>query len=381
MKLSDMAMTNDDGIALDLSIVFILFLLPNLILICLTILNACILYLSKTYPQLNHCLGKLANFFANGALDRIIGNVVKRIEIQKRQHLNQILVTQPSRVNLRADPLIFKRSPSSNSSNSIVTKEYDANYLLLVPFQLDLLLTVLVYKILTRDVYFETCQTYLTTYHNRPDQVVCWLKNINRNVSNSSENTTLVQYCLNQTITLINYEHNDVICAQYVFKLINIIDTVTNIFAWHQAIVFTVTKSIVFCYWYQQHLCKFSCWLSLFKYERRIIVSAVFGLILAIYIIIFIVLLPLHFINVERQRIDLTRHLAYACSKFLVGIVVHVNIYTLYQWQTLVVQKQRKLSIQRRRYSVVNRPNAISSSIPASDQDSAVNNGHQITSM
>ncbi|CAF1379279.1 unnamed protein product [Adineta ricciae] len=381
MKIPDMSITNDDGIALDLSIVFILFLLPNIILICLTILNTCILYLSKTHPQLNHCLGKLANFFANGALDRIIRNVVKRTEIQKRQHLNQKPVTQPSSVNLRADPLIFKRSPSSNSSNSIVTKEYDANYLLLVPFQLDLLLTVLVYKILTRDVYFETCQTYLTTYHNRPDQVVCWLKNINRNVSNSSGNTTLVQYCLNQTITLINYEHNDVICTQYVFKLINIIDTVTNIFAWHQAIVFTVTKSIVFCYWYQQHLCKLSCWLNLFKYERRIIVLAAFGLILAIYIIIFVVLLPIYFIDAERQRVDLTRHLAYACSKFLVGIVVHVNIYTFYQWQTLVVQKQRKLSIRKGGDFVVNQLHAVPSSIPVSDQDSAVINRHQITSI
>ncbi|UJR16152.1 hypothetical protein I4U23_003063 [Adineta vaga] len=347
MKVTNMSILNDDGISLNLSSVLILFLLPNFMLIFFTIFNAHLVYLSNQHPRLNHYLGKQANFFAKGALDRIIRNIIQHLEIQKHQHDEQISMVNRSTLNLEPNSHSSKKS-TNVSSNSSFGKKYDANYLLLVPFQIELLLTVLVYKILTRDVYFETCQTFLTTYYNRPDQVVCWLKNLNRNVSNSSFNITLIQYCQNQTITYMNYEHNDVMCIQYVFKLINIIDTVTNIFAWHQAIVFFVTKTIVFCHWYQQKLRKFSWWLNLFKYERHIIIFIIFGFILSIYIIIFVIILPIHFVISERQRVDLTRHLLYACSKFLVGLIVHVNIYTFYQWRTLLAQGQSELIIPKR---------------------------------
>jgi hypothetical protein len=222
---------------------------------------------------------------------------------------------------------------SFKSNNAFKSeKKYDANYLILIPFQIELLLTVFIYKILSREVYPETCPTFLTTYANREEQVVCWLKNVNKNISNLSFNITLRQYCINQTTTYINFEHTDVICIQYVFKLINIVDTVTNIFAWHQAIVFIVTKSVMFSYWFQQKLCKTICWSNLFYRSRCIISFIMIVSVTFIYIVIFEFILPAHFILNGRNRIDLTYHLLYACSKFLVGIIVHVNLYTFYQW-------------------------------------------------
>jgi len=185
----------------------------------------------------------------------------------------------------------------------------------------------------------------LTTYYTRPQQVGCWLKNINKNASNLSFNLTLYQYCTNQSITYINYEHKDVICTQYVFKLLNIIDTVTNMFAWHQAIVFVVTKSIVFSYWYQQKLRKTFCWSNLLNHQRRIILFTTICSILSIYILLFVFILPIRFFLIEERRVDLTRHLLYACSKFIIAIIVHVNLYTLYQWHSLIIQKNPVLTV------------------------------------
>ncbi|CAF1197713.1 unnamed protein product, partial [Didymodactylos carnosus] len=34
----------------------------------------------------------------------------------------------------------------------------------------------------------------------------------------------------------------------------------------------------------------------------------------------------------EKRRIDLTRHLLYACSKFIVAAIAHIHLYTLYKW-------------------------------------------------
>ena len=340
-----MSVLNDDGVPLDLTVVFILFAIPNFMFIILTILNAYLLYLSKEHSRLNNSLGKIANFFAKGALDRIIRNMIKLVELrqQQQQQQEQIQMLQQPTLNMPRGSIPSKKSRTSTFNLSFERK-YDANYLLLVPFQIDILLTVLIYKILTRDVYPETCQTYLTTYYNRPTQVVCWLKTINRNISNLSFNLTLHQYCTNQSITYINYVHNDVICIHYVFRLINIIDTVTNMFAWHQAVVFVVTKSIVFSYWYQHKLHKTLFWSKLFTHQRRCILSFLITSILSIYIVIFVFILPIRFFLFERRRVDLTRHLLYACFKFITAIILHVNIYTLYQWHSLTEQKQLLLA-------------------------------------
>ena len=330
-----MTSVNDDGIPLNLRFVFILFAMPNCIFLFLTILNAYMIYLSKKRPRLDAFLGELANFFSNGALDRIIRNMLKHFEAMKQLQQQETLLTR-------------KRSYPENNSIAMTTnfnypKIYDTNYLFLIPFQIDLLLTVFVYKILTRDVYQETCQSYLKTFHTRPKQVVCWLKNTNLNVSNLSINVSLEHYCLNQTITYINYEHNDVVCVHYVFKLINIVDTVTNIFAWHQAVVFIVTKSIVFCYWYQHKLRKTSFCVRLLKCHRRIISSIILICVLIIYILVFIFIIPIWFFLFERRRVDLTRHLLYACSKFITAAILHVNLYVLYQWHSLNLQKKSLL--------------------------------------
>jgi hypothetical protein len=337
---------NDDGIPLDLSVVFILFLMPNLMFILLTSFNLSLVYVSKKQPRLNHSLGKIANFFAKGALDRIIKNML-------RQQDESI----PNRFGMRRSNSTSMNMPTSSHFEK---KKYDANYLLLIPFQIDLLLTVFIYKILTRDVYSETCQSFLTTYVNREKQVVCWLKHMNRNISNLNFNITLQRYCTNQTITYINFEHTDVICIQYVFKLINIIDTVTNIFAWHQATVFIVTKSIVVSYWFQQKLRKICCWLDLFNHYHCMILFIIISLISFAYIIIFVFVFPIYFASTDRIPIDLTRHLLYACSKFLVGIIVHVNLYTLYQWHlhiTLKKEIEAKQSIRNTEHNTL--PNTI----------------------
>jgi len=371
---SKISVLDDNGFPLDLIYVLILFLMPNLALIILTILNMCLIHASKNNPRFNRSLGKLANFFSKGALDRIIRNMFRHFEEKKRPQDGQIPMTQLCPLNMRKNTFIPQNLPTS-ISNSSFNKRYDVNYLLLVPFQIELLLTVFVYKILTREVYPETCQSYLTTYHDRPTQVMCWLKNINKNISNSDFNISLYQYCTNQSITYINYEHNDVICIQYIFKLINIVDTVTNIFAWHQAIVFIVTKSIVFSYWYQHKLRKTSFWSNLYNRQRRIIVFIGICSLLSIYIVLFVLILPFSFLLIERRRVDLTRHLLYACSKFIVAIIVHVNLYTLYQWHSLITQKRPVLTINEERVVSFGQPreSAVSISIGNSVYDSPCN--------
>jgi hypothetical protein len=46
------------------------------------------------------------------------------------------------------------------------------------------------------------------------------------------------------------------------------------------------------------------------------------------------------------MRIDLTRHLIYACAKFLVGIILHANLYTLYQWHSHTTQKNQEKDVE-----------------------------------
>jgi hypothetical protein len=360
MKLTKMSVLNDDGYPLDLRFVLTLLLMPNFILILLTTFNLCVIHASKNHPRLNQLLGKLAKFFSKGALDRIIRNMLRRFELKKRTQDGQSPMVQLGPFNIRKSS--FQNSCTANSESSF-DKKYDANYLFLVPFQFDLLFTIFVYKILTRDVYPETCQSYLTTYHNRQKQVMCWLKDDNKNISNLSFNITLYQYCTNQSITYINYEHNDVVCTQYVFKLINIIDTVTNMFAWHQAVVFIVTKSIVFSYWYQHKLRKTGFWSNLFNHQRRIILFITICLILSIYILLFVLILPASFLLIERRRVDLTRHLLYACSKFVVATIVHVNLYTLYQWHLLIVQKHPTLTLNEEKIIHFDQPGELTVSI------------------
>jgi len=387
MKSNTRSVLDDNGFPLDLTSVLILFLMPNLALNILTTVNICLIRASKENPRLNRSLGKLANFFAKGALDRIIRNMFRHFEEKKLSQDVQIPMTQLCPVNMQRNSFPSQNLPKSISNSSFNNKKYDTNYILLVPFQIELLLTVFVYKILTREVYPETCQSYLTTYHDRPKQVMCWLKNINKNVSNSDFNISLHQYCTNQSITYINYEHNDVICIQYVFKLINIVDTVTNMFAWHQAIVFIVTKSIVFSYWYQHKLRKTSFWSNLYNQRRRIILFIGICSILSIYIVLFVLILPFSFLLIERTRVDLTRHLLYACSKFIVAIIVHVNLYTLYQWHSLItinrpvlmINEERMVRFSQPRESAVSMGNSIYDS-PSSSMmiDEYLNNSPKI---
>jgi len=161
---------------------------------------------------------------------------------------------------------------------------------------LDLLLTVFFYKILTRRIYYETCRTYLTTYDNRPQQIVCWHKYTNNNISNSNVHASLRDYCVNQTNSYINYEYNDVNCFQYAFKLINIIDTTTNVLAWHQAIVFIVTKSIVCAYWWQRKMRKTSFWHNLVRSQRRILLAVLIYPLMILYILVFVLMIPVYFV-------------------------------------------------------------------------------------
>lgn len=341
-----MSVLNDDGISLNLNMVFLLFLMPNIIFVVLTCFNICLLLVSKERPALNRSLGKVANCFAKGALDRIIKNMLRHFEQKKRQQEEQIPMTHPRQLNIRKSSETSKYSPAPNESR-MSHKKYDATYILLIPFQIDLLLTVFVYKILTREIYVETCQSFLTTYANREQQVVCWLKHINQNLSNLSFNTSLQRYCENQTITYINFEHTDVLCIQYVFKLINIIDTVTNIFAWHQAIVFVVTKCIVFSYWYQEKLRETACWPQLIYVFRRTIMIIAICLTSSAYILLFIFIIPIRSMFVKGTRIDLTAHLLYACSKFLIAIIAHINIYTLYQWHSHTKREKQLIEINQ----------------------------------
>ena len=344
MKPVRMAALNDDGLPLDLSTVFVLFMMPNFIMILLTSLAAQLLFLSRRRPELKYFLGKLANFFSKGALDRIIRDIVQHLDVKQQVQLETLSTTKPNSLAQRSI------SQSSRTSSQLkIKRNHDPYYLLMIPFQLDLLLTVFVYKILTRDVYFETCQSYLTTYHNRSSKVVCWLKHPNNNISNLSINVSLQQYCRNQTITYLNYEHNDVICSQYVFKSINIIDTITNIFAWHQAIVFLVTKSIVFSHWYQRKIRKTMFWTNLVRNRRLLIIIFSIFLLLSLYVSLFILIIPVYFLIKEQRRIDLTRHLIYACSKFITANIINTNLYTIFQWYVIHQEKQDYSSFDEER--------------------------------
>jgi len=121
------------------------------------------------------------------------------------------------------------------------------------------------------------------------------------------------------------------------------VDTVTNIFAWHQAVVFIVTKSIVFCYWYQHKLRKTSFCVHLLDCQRHTMLYLSIFSISTIYILVFIFIIPIWFLLFERRRVDLTRHLLYACSKFITAAILHVNLYVLYQWHSLNLQKKSLL--------------------------------------
>ncbi|CAF1462372.1 unnamed protein product [Adineta steineri] len=194
-------------------------------------------------------------------IDNSLSRIACRCYLTQLQTEKLRVVTQPTttdapshRVIRRSSSLPMIAPPNVPLPKLTFEKKQDADYLLLIPVQIDLLLTVFLYKILTRRTFFETCRTYLTTYHNRPNRIVCWHKFTNYNISNSDINATLFDYCTNQTNTYINYEYNDVICVQYLFKLINIIDTITNVLAWHQAIVFIVIRSIVCAYWWQRKI-------------------------------------------------------------------------------------------------------------------------------
>ncbi|UJR24222.1 hypothetical protein I4U23_027189 [Adineta vaga] len=338
-----MVLLNDDGVALNLKIVLILFLTPNIVLILLTCLCTYVAYVSKSSPRLLHFLGTAANFFSRGALVSIVTSIIQQIETEKHRNVEKPTTTAtdvPSRrVIKRSNSLPTNILPKLPLHNLTFETKKDADYLLLIPIQIDLLLTVLLYKILTRRTYFETCRTYLTTYHNRPNHIVCWYKFANNNVSNSNINATLYDYCINQTISYINYEYNDVICVQYLFKLINIIDTTTNVIAWHQAIAFIVIKSIVCAYWWQRKIRKASFWPRLIPYQRRMILAILIYPLIVLYIVIFIIILPVYFVVMERRRIDLTHYLLYACLKFMVATIAHVNLYTLSKWNSLYSQK------------------------------------------
>lgn len=344
MKYNKMALLNDDGVPLSLNIVLTLFLTPNIVLILLTALCAYCAYASKKHPRLLKFLGTAANNFSRGAFVSIVTSILHQLEAEKHREVEQSTTKMPP-PHLQ----IIRRSslPTTSTprlSKLTFAKTPDADYLLLIPIQIDLLLTVFFYKILTRRIYFETCRTYLTTYHNRPHNIVCWHKYTNNNISNSYLNTTLHDYCVNQTISYINYEYNDVNCVQYLFKLINIIDTTTNVIAWHQAVVFIVTKSIVCAYWWQRKMRKASCWLHLVRYQRRIILAIIIYPLMTLYIVIFIFIVPVYFLLMEQRRIDLTHYLLYACFKFIVATIAHINLYTLSKWNALYRRKDLVLT-------------------------------------
>ena len=341
-----MSIFNDDGVSLNLNTVLILFLTPNILLILLTALCTYATYVSKSCPRLLAFLSTAVNCFSRGALVSIVTSILQQLEAEKHHEVDPsatiILSSRPS--IKRKSSLPTNVSPKLTLSKLTFEKKQDADYLLLIPIQIDLLLTVFLYKILTRRIFHETCRTYLTTYHNRPKHIVCWHKYINNNISNSDVNATLYEYCVNQTLSYINYEYNDVNCIQYAFKLINIIDTITNVLAWHQAITFIITKSILCAYWWQRKMRKTSFWLCLVRYQRRILLAVIIYPMMTLYILIFIFLIPAYFVVKERRRIDLTHYLLYACFKFTVATIAHVNLYTLSKWDSLYRRKDLVLT-------------------------------------
>lgn len=320
-----MALLDDDGIPLHLNTVLILFLVPNMILFLFTCFGAYLTLMSRRHPRFRHMAGRLTNFFSQGALDRIIASILRQVEHESEEKCTEEFSHER---HFRRGSRILMR-PLSSAKYGL---RHDSDYILLIPLQLDMLLTVLIYKILHRDVYFETCQSYLTTYHDRPKMVVCWLKYTDRTISDLSMNSPLNTYCHNQSITYLNHDYNTVICIQYALKLINTIDTVTSIFAWHQAIVFIITQSVVLAYWWQRKLYKSPAWSRLTHGKRHMIRLLFIYIAFIPYITLFVLIAPIYFILMERRRIDMTRHLLYACSKFVIATIAHIHLYTLSKW-------------------------------------------------
>ena len=341
-----MGFLNDDGVALDLNTVLMLFLTPNILLIVLTVFCTYCAYVSKDCTRLLKVLGAGANFYSRGTFVSIIASILRQLETEKHRHVEKSTSKVPSThlpIRRRSSlPTIV--SPSLSLPKLTFEAKQDADYLLLIPIQIDLLLTVFFYKILTRRIYYETCRTYLTTYDSRPQQIVCWHKYTNNNISNSNVRASLRDYCVNQTNSYINYEYNDVNCIQYAFKLINIIDTTTNVLAWHQAVVFIVTKSIVCAYWWQRKMRNTAFWHRLVRYQRRRILAVIIYPLMILYILVFVLLIPVYFIVMEQRRIDLTHYLLYACLKFIVATIAHINLYTLSKWNSLYRRKDLVLT-------------------------------------
>jgi len=65
---------------------------------------------------------------------------------------------------------------------------------------------------------------------------------------------------------------------------------------------------------------------------------------MALYIIVFIFIIPAYFLLMEQRRIDLTHYLLYACFKFMVATIAHVNLYTLSKWNSLYRRKDLVLT-------------------------------------
>jgi hypothetical protein len=55
-------------------------------------------------------------------------------------------------------------------------------------------------------------------------------------------------------------------------------------------------------------------------------------------------MIPAYFLLMERRRIDLTHYLLYACLKFMVATIAHVNLYTLSKWNSLYRRKDLVLT-------------------------------------
>jgi hypothetical protein len=337
-----MALFDDDGIPLHLTTVLILFLVPNMVLIVFTCFGAYLIIMSGRHPRFRHMAGRITNFFSRGALDRIITSILTQLGHENQGSCDQELSHE--RYGWKGSRITMHSVSAAMNGG-----RHDSDYILLIPLQLDMLLTVLIYKILHRDVYFETCQSYLTTYHNRPKKVVCWLKYTDKVISDLSINSSLNAYCLNQSITYINHDYNTVICVQYGLKLINTIDTVTSIIAWHQAIVFIITQSVVFAYWWQRKLRKLPAWFRLTGQKRQMIRLLFIYIPFVPYISVFVLIAPVYFILMERRRIDMTRHLLYACSKFVIANVAHIHLYTLSKWYstTTLLDPERDLNVTR----------------------------------
>ncbi|CAF1132641.1 unnamed protein product [Didymodactylos carnosus] len=352
---------------------------------------------------LGRILGILSKFYSHGALDHIIISVLKQVENELGIHIGSGVTANNNNnstaVNILQTPVGVVAATAGNENGSLllpsssplkklqvitlakptdststpphpnlprysiqsndgllrpiqknistkidIDKHVDSDYILLVPLQIDLMLTVFIYKILTREQYFENCQTYLSTYHNRRDHVACWVTHMTINSSTHS----LYDFCINQTITYINYEYNSVLCIQYVFKLINIIDTITNVIAWHQAIVFIITKGVIISYWWQRKLRSSNYWSTLSTFQRKMILFSLLHPILSLYILFCIILMPMYFYKFESRRIDLTHHLLFASVKFIFASIAHIHLYTMLKWYKLYKRGKNGVSMVTR---------------------------------